>query len=367
MRKKIMQCGKPLPSGAMSGRAAAPAFLTIPKISNAIQREIISSGDDYCLELLSFLSNCLDLSQPSGSLSKVFNPAATLEELLCDRLSGWIYRDHEYKFMERVFYPELTIMHPESAKNRFSDTFYTDDLPMFFVKMAAPDDQNSEYNAAYLRTLPEVEAKAILTLLDETPVYVMTPATMLSVASRHYWMDFEDESERMRELELNQDEETLAEDIQCCIPIVRDDFNVAFPEWTLDRKKHKYSGTLPAAVQRLQSANRKYRAVRNKHKIYPEYVTGTLPGIRLTGLESETIQAEAIFNKIWDDIIEEASNCTGITYLCPFLVPISIDGGYNATVALLELLRAYLDCMDATAELLLWLQANAPKELKVTA
>jgi hypothetical protein len=347
----------------MPDRAAAPAYLTLPKFSADIQLVISAvSGDDFVLEMLAMLSNCIDLSQSSGKLSDIMTPPDTIDKLLCSRVSGWIYRGYDYSAMEKVFHPELAIYCPESAKQEFSDSFYPDD-PLIFINMLG--DQNWECDASYLRTLPEVQAKAILTLLDESPVYIMTPKEMLGQVSCQYWGGFPDENDRVEELRDEQDPETLEDDIHECIGIVRDDFDVAYPAWVLS-KKQKYSGALPEVAEKLKAANRKYQIAERKHKLSREYVPGTLPGVRLIGIEQESLQAQGIFNKLWDDTIEDAYNCTGMTYLCPFIAPFKI-GCYDKAVAVLEVLRAYLDCMNTAAELLLWLQANAPKELKVTA
>jgi hypothetical protein len=120
-------------------------------------------------------------------------------------------------------------------------------------------------------------------------------------------------------------------------------------------------------VQKLKAANKKYFAAWKKYKFSREYINGTLPGVRLIGLEAETLQAEGLFNTFWDDTIEEQyNNYGGTIYLCPFCLPFK-TGGYDEAVIALEALRTYLDCMNAVAELLIWLQSKSPEKLKVTA
>jgi hypothetical protein len=181
----------------------------------------------------------------------------------------------------------------------------------------------------------------------------------------YYWNGSNDESDRMEELQLeNEDQDNdYYEDM---IPIMRADFKEAYPDWTLTNDISTYTGPLPAAAERLKAVNKQYYSLQDKYKYHFERLMGNMPAVHVTGLAEEPIQAEAIFNKYFDDQMEDQYNSSGRSYLTSVMTYINLDGKYQGTLALLEMLRAYLDCMDATAELLCYLQ-ETQERITVTA
>jgi hypothetical protein len=364
MRKQAISCSGTKPSGNVSRGVAAPAFLTLPTLSRFIPLNIKSNaGDDCALQILSLFSNCIDIAKPSGKLSTIFNPVETAGEMLCDCISGWIDQAG-YKHLGQLDL-HVTVYNPNCAEIHFENLYYGQDgklWPLLYIEMGG--DRDREYNVSYLRDNQKIGA-AILDLFDKSPVYIMSPSRLLDAVSWMYWGGNCDETERIEELKNEQDAETVEEDIASCIPIVRNDFDVAFADWTM--KEPAKPNHLPDEAQRLEKANAKYESLVKKYKFYPEHCESSLlPGITLTGLADEPIQAQGIFTKFWDDTIEEAYNNGGDTHLSPFAMFINPQGGYEAAKQLLEILRAYLDCMDAAVGLLLWLESQIKQEIKVT-
>lgn len=362
MRKKAVLCRRELPDGNMSGRVASSSFLSLPALSGRIPQTINNhDGDALALEVLALLSNCIDVSRQPRNMYASFVPPETPDRLLTECLLDWINQGG-YSSLSQLDV-NVSVYHPSCAETTFENIYYgRDDDPKPLLHICIGGDNDQQYNVSYLRENQAIGA-AILDLFDKSPVYILSPARLMEGVSWMYWGGDADEKERIEDLREEQGE-TVDEDIAQFVPITRNDFDVAFPDWTMKEPARKVR--LPEQAERLKQANAKYSDLVRKYEFHPVSCDmATLPGITLTGLADEPLAAEGILTKWWDDVLEDAYNSGHNLSMSPFALFVDPSGGYNEARRVLSIVRAYLDCMDAAVELMSWLEMEAKQQIKV--